>query len=485
MIYINFQNESYRYDLRELVATFYPQETIQMKDQRELMDHGELEIAIEHRSLQFARIKIFKGQEALLSHEFHYTSDEYSKVVPNYDKQILKRELYCVLSRFTRKELPWGILTGIRPSKVVRNYIELGLSSDEIEKILRMIYKFHTDKIKLILQVCNIQEKIIYPLDDDKYSLYINIPFCPTVCDYCSFPTLVYNSKLQTADKYVEVLIEELHLIADLMQNKRLRSIYVGGGTPTVLSERQLETVLSSIIKFFKLDYLEEFTVEAGRPDTIHTGKLDVLKKFGVDRISINPQTFNQQTLYRIKRNHTIENVIETFDLVKSYNFKTINMDIILGLPGETFKDIDNTLTQITKLRPENLTVHTLSIKNGSKFKENLNLSYEEYSDLIEKAVEYTYQYAQSQNLLPYYLYRQKHMLGNQENIGYCLDGHECIYNISMMEETETIIAAGMSAVSKVYYSKNNRFVRIPNYRNMREYIEQKDIIFKRKRDRL
>ena len=393
--------------------------------------------------------------------------------IPFYNKKALqklsiKKGIYYCLSNFFKKELPWGILTGIRPVKIVHNLINNKLTSKRILEILEREYQFESSKAQLILKIALFQRKYIYPIKEDKFSLYINIPFCPSKCSYCSFPSYDVKKNEDRVEKYVDTLLLEIRSSKEIFKNKKINTIYIGGGTPTSLNKLQLERILIEIKNIVPED-IREFTVEAGRPDTINEEKLKLLKKHGVNRISINPQSFNPNTLKTIGRNHEVESVKSSYNLAKSLDFDIINMDIILGLPGESLKELENTLREIKLLNPENLTVHTLSLKRGSKLQKNPSENIDKQIN-IERMLKRTLEYSKDENYLPYYLYRQKQILGNLENIGYAKKSKECIYNISMMEEKETIIGFGLGAVTKVYYPREDKIKRIANFKSLYDY---------------
>jgi len=267
-----------------------------------------------------------------------------------------------------------------------------------------------------------------------------------------------------------------------MMKDRKLDSVYIGGGTPTSIPIRELERIIQTVYQEFG-EHIKEFTVEAGRPDTIDKEVLQMLKDNNINRISINPQTMNDKTLKIIGRNHSSQDIIKAYNMAKDIGIPTINMDLIIGLPGEGIEEIGHTLNLLGKLDPENLTVHTLAVKRGSKYSENIDKFDRKDIDIIQNMIDETKLFAEKMHLNPYYLYRQKHMLGNFENIGYAKEGYECIYNISMMEEKETIIGAGMGSSSKIYYMRENRIGRIPNFKDLKEYINRIDELLEKKKN--
>lgn len=341
-----------------------------------------------------------------------------------------------------------GSLTGIRPGKIVDELFEKDTNEENIFNILTKEYRLNKENAKLIIDISKRQKGYIYPIDKDKYSLYISIPFCPTRCIYCSFPSLPIKKFNAQVSDYINTLIYELHGIAKIMNGKKLNSVYIGGGTPTSISIIYLEKIIQTVYQEFRGN-LKEFTVEAGRPDTINKDVLLMLKNNNINRISINPQTMNDKTLKIIGRNHTSDDIIKAYDMAKDVGIPIINMDLIIALPEEGLEEVKDTLNIFERLDPENLTVHTLAVKRGSNYRENIDQFDKKDIDTIHNMIDETKSFAREMNLNPYYLYRQKQILGNFENIGYVKEGTECIYNISIMEEKETIIAAGMGSVSK------------------------------------
>lgn len=391
-----------------------------------------------------------------------------------------KRALYSLLNEYTGINLPWGILTGIRPVKVAAYLFEKGIPERKIIDILTDEYFIDFEKAELALQVCRTQENILKSFKRDTYSIYISIPFCPSRCLYCSFPSLpaaVYESQM---GDYLKVLMYELGEIDSIMKNWKLTTVYIGGGTPTALPKNLMRQLLEKIRELFP--QIIEFTVEAGRPDTIDIEYLQIFKDFGVDRISINPQTMRNETLRNIGRKHTAEEVIETYKAAKKIGISVVNMDLIVGLPGEITEDVEYTLEMIDELNPDNLTVHTLSVKKGSHLISSEGSIRLTEAKTVEDMLKLTSKYALNKGMVPYYLYRQKHILGNLENVGYSNPENPCIYNIAIMEEKQTIIAVGMGAITKLYDKKNKKLERIPNFKDLNSYMVRIEELLARKR---
>lgn len=403
--------------------------------------------------------------------------------------EAFKCRLYTKLSAQLNKTLPWGYLTGVRPSKIAYTLLEKGADREQILKEFTKKHLVSEKKAQLALQVAQTEKSILEKMDyKNGYSLYIGIPFCPTTCLYCSFTSYslaAYQSKVQP---YLEALLKEMKYVSEAMRGRRLDTVYFGGGTPTTLSAGQLDMLLTELERQFDLSACRELTVEAGRPDSITYEKLCVLKAHHVDRISINPQTMNQQTLDLIGRRHTVEQIEEAFALAGKAGLDNINMDMILGLPGENKEMVQHTLEKIKALAPESLTVHSLAIKRAAA----LNIWREKYLDLqmdnSDEIVSMAADYAHQMGHQPYYMYRQKNMAGNFENVGYSKPGLECIYNILIMEEKQTIIAMGAGASTKIVFQNETeggqagRIERIENVKDVTNYIQRIDEMIERKR---
>lgn len=400
----------------------------------------------------------------------------------------VKRLVYQLLCRYTKKSLPWGTLTGIRPTKIAMEWLQQGKSKEDILTFYEQEYLATTQKAELSYQVAKRERELLssFPYKE-QYSLYVGIPFCPTTCLYCSFPSYPVKRYEKRVWDYLEALKREIAFIKDSMEKegRSLSTIYMGGGTPTALCAEQLDDLLGFIRKTYRLDEdkggLLEFTVEAGRPDSITREKLKVLKKHHIDRISINPQTMKNETLQIIGRDHTVEDTKKAFYIAREEGMTNINMDLIVGLPKETVEDVRKTLQEVEQLNPESLTVHSLAIKRAAA----LNTKKDEYASMIGSSNEMLHlveEYAKKQELISYYLYRQKNNPGNLENIGYSQKGKECLYNILIMEEKQIIMAAGSGASSKYVFPEENRVERIENVKDVDQYIQRVDEMIERKR---
>lgn len=465
MIYIKISDMDFYDDAVVLIKSFYPRtEVMQYQEQAEQTRTAQ-DIVIEPEVPE---------KDGRSKKELH---------------EAFKCTLYTKLSAQLNKTLPWGYLTGVRPSKIAYTLLEKGADREQILEEFTKKHLVSEKKAQLALQVAQTEKSILEKMDyKNGYSLYIGIPFCPTTCLYCSFTSYslaAYQSKVQP---YLEALLKEMKYVSEAMRGRRLDTVYFGGGTPTTLSAGQLDMLLTELERQFDLSACRELTVEAGRPDSITYEKLCVLKAHHVDRISINPQTMNQQTLDLIGRRHTVEQIEEAFALAGKAGLDNINMDMILGLPGENKEMVQHTLEKIKALAPESLTVHSLAIKRAAA----LNIWREKYLDLqmdnSDEIVSMAAGYAHQMGHQPYYMYRQKNMAGNFENVGYSKPGLECIYNILIMEEKQTIIAMGAGASTKIVFQNETegaqagRIERIENVKDVTNYIQRIDEMIERKR---
>ena len=401
------------------------------------------------------------------------------------DRNAQKRALYRYMSEKTGSELKWGTLTGVRPLKLFNKLVRLTGSPEAAETALKADYLVSEEKTALLRNVWNTQSTVSFDRDPKAVGLYIGIPFCPTRCLYCSFTSNKYSR--DKAEAYLAALEKEMDALSRLFREKRMyaESVYVGGGTPSSLEEDQFRRLMDKTAASFLSPKTAEFTVECGRPDSITKDKLSALVKAGCGRISINPQSMQQKTLDRIGRLHRPEDITNAFAMAKAAGVRIINADLIAGLPGETPDDMADSLRKIMDLGPQNITVHTLAVKRGSRLiEENKDLSYSG-GDTVCEMLSQAYGKLGAAGYSPYYMYRQKHMTGNMENTGWSLPGCESIYNIRIMEEDQSIIALGAGGVSKIYYPDEDRVERVANVSNYEIYVERIDEMIKRKEDAL
>lgn len=422
--------------------------------------------------------------ESMFSMEFEDSFAEGADLIIGEEgsKNDKKRALYAYLKSVTGKDLDWGILTGVRPGKLY-NDMERALGQEEAERQLLQDYYLSPEKLGLLRDVHFVQASVEMDMDPRACGIYVGIPFCPTRCSYCSFTSNQIKEK--AAIEYLKALLTEIEAVAKIMEEKGLyaESVYIGGGTPTSLEESEFEKLLEAVSRTFVMDKTREFCVEAGRPDTITPGKLAIIKKYGAARISINPQSMKQHTLDLIGRSHTPEEILKAFALAKETGIEIINADLITGLPEEEPEDFKNTLDTVIALGPENITVHTLAVKKGSRLIEGDAEYNYKHAEVVRQMLSYGSKALRDAGYKPYYLYRQKHMAGNFENVGWCKEGTPSIYNIRIMEDNQTIIAMGAGAMSKVYYPAENRLERVPNVSNYEIYIERIDEMIQRKKD--
>lgn len=406
----------------------------------------------------------------------------YGKTTENeYSKTYIKKSIGKALGDALNINLPWGLITGIRPSKLVRELSESGFDKSQIESHFKNFYLCSDDKTRLAIEVAQREKMLIESMPKNSVSLYIGIPFCPTRCLYCSFTSQAVKFSNKLTEPYLDALSKEMKHTAQIIKNNSLKidTVYIGGGTPTALSEQQLERLLADIYKYFDLSDVREFTLEAGRPDTINDEKLRIIRNYNIGRISINPQTMNQKTLDIIGRKHTPDDILRTYDMAVRLGFKHINTDLIAGLPEEREADFIHTLDEIEKLNPQSVTVHTMSIKRGSFLDRDYSMYTPSAAETVNNMLKAASEYMSKMNKAPYYMYRQKNMLGNLENVGYCDKGHECLYNIYIMEEVQSIYAIGAGASTKII--NGSKIDRIFNVKEVSEYINRIDEMIERK----
>ncbi len=412
--------------------------------------------------------------------EYFYKCDFYDyKSVKNICECAIIKSFVRAASKIRNIPLPWGAMCGIRPAKMVRELYERGFSNEKAYNYLKDVYNISDEKLKLSFKVAENEKEILKNNKKDAVSLYIGIPFCPTRCLYCSFVSTDIRVSGRYIDDFVNYLLKEIEKTAEILKEmgSTVENIYIGGGTPTTLSASQLEKIYNALNKYIITDRLREFTLEAGRPDTITKEKLYISRDFGVNRISINPQTMNDETLVKIGRAHTTDMIYSAFGDAKDVGFDVINMDLIAGLPGETPEMFYKSIDECIKLNPENITVHCMCVKRAATLKRSgINLT--EYDDMI-KMLGFADKRMNENGYSPYYMYRQKNMSGNLENVGYAKKNCMSFYNVNIMEEVQTIIALGGGGSSKIV--NGDRIERIFNFKDPAEYIKRFDEILKKK----
>ncbi|MFA9375203.1 MAG: coproporphyrinogen dehydrogenase HemZ [Lachnotalea sp.] len=480
MIKILQNKRNFEYDIYSLVKAFYPKEevtTIISEDNRLLEADSNMIISVTYEPMSVI-ICILGENNKKVSNKENINLENTVEA-----KNILKHLLYGLMSEFTGSELPWGTLTGIRPTKIPVALLEQGKTEEEVRSYMKDTYLATDSKIELSIDIAKREIEVLKDVDyKNGYSIYIGIPFCPTTCLYCSFTSYPISKWVNRVDEYLDALCKEIDFTADAFQGKILNTLYIGGGTPTTLTAQQLDRLLTKLEDVFDYSNLKELTVEAGRPDSVTLEKFQVLKAHNVSRISINPQTMNQRTLDLIGRKHTVEQIRSAYTMARDIGFDNINMDLIVGLPDEDIDAVKYTMEEIVKLNPDSVTVHSLAIKRAAR----LNIFKELYEKMSftnnNEIFQLTADYIKKMDANPYYLYRQKNMAGNLENVGYARKGKEGIYNILIMEEKQTIIALGAGASTKIVFPDGFRIERIENVKDVDNYIERIEEMIQRKR---
>lgn len=469
------QDEVFEYETYLLVKEFFPEKEI-MRQKRSADAFLVCNYGAEESSFVYA----LNGETGEIANPVSAPAG--SKAFKNEHMH----HLYEALCAMTHKSLPWGSLTGVRPTKFAREMILSGKTEEEITSFYRDDRFVSEEKAGLAYSIAERESKIIASTDSfDGYSLYIGIPFCPSRCLYCSFlsgPIAKWQSRIE---EYLSCIEKELVFVSETFKDKPLNTIYIGGGTPTALSASELERLMEMIHRFVNVKDTLEFTVEAGRPDSITEEKCRVLRSAGVNRISVNPQTMNEETLRIIGRNHTVEQTLEAYRMVSRAGFDNINMDIILGLPKEGEREITRTMEEIAACAPQSLTVHSLALKRSAEMKDwikGLKDAESVFAEDPAKMMEIACEYAQKMGLNPYYLYRQKNIAGNLENVGFAKEGKYGIYNILMMEEVQSIVALGAGTVSKRVDSPT-KIERCDTAKDIGLYMDRIDEMIERKRE--
>ncbi|MCQ4774806.1 coproporphyrinogen dehydrogenase HemZ [Lacrimispora saccharolytica] len=478
MIAVQLNKRDFEYDIHSLIRAFYPGMDVPVYQEAEPHPEGwEKKLVVDYQPDKITLVFQDSDGQILAKREQQVEYEADRKATKN----ALKSMLYELLRDYTGQDLPWGNLTGIRPTKIPMALLEQGWKNTEIADYMRKTYYTSNEKTALSIMIANRERHILKDINyEDGYSLYVGIPFCPSICLYCSFsssPLSVWKNKVDT---YLDALCKEIEACARIYRNRKLDTIYMGGGTPTTLEPYQMDRLLTKIEECFDRSYLKEFTVEAGRPDSITREKLEVLRKHGISRISINPQTMNQSTLDIIGRRHTVEQTVEAFHLARELGFDNINMDLIVGLPGEEYEQVEHTMKEVTALDPDSITVHSLAVKRAAR----LNMFKDQYKEMTftnnQQIMEMTARYANQAGHSPYYLYRQKNMAGNFENVGYAKPDSAGIYNILIMEEKQSILALGAGATSKKV--SGELIERTENVKDIKNYVERIDEMIERKR---
>lgn len=464
-------NHNERYAVCEIAMAYFPHTKFEDADTvPECGDYVVSELSYDGSIYSYITILSYNGEVRMNT----VTSKEYNKTY-------FKQSFHAVAKELIGGFLPWGVLTGIRPGKIARELMEQGMSESQVKDKFLDFYLTTPQKAELAIEVAKNEMKTLSNIDKDAVSLYIGIPFCPTRCLYCSFTSQSIKFTSKFVEPYLEALYKEIEYTAAKLRETpyHIETVYIGGGTPTSLTHTQLDGLIKKMYAEFDLSRIKEFSVEAGRPDTITREKLQVLCDNNISRISINPQTANDKTLKVIGRNHTVKEFEESYTLAMDCGLTNINTDIIAGLPGESVDDFMNTLDCIERLNPTNVTVHTMSIKRSSFLAQEYDAYSVTSAEAVNSMLDASYDRMKSMGKMPYYMYRQKNMLGNLENVGYCDKGFENLYNIYIMEEVQSIIALGTGASSKIV--KGSEINRVFNVKDVYEYITRHDEMLKRK----
>lgn len=466
---------SYRYELEKLIRIFLPFEKIEFFECLQISNRCAVTKICENKAI--AEL-YFEGKAYSFLENIEINADDIKK---EEELKLATALFKCFTEAFSYTP-QWGLLTGVRPAKLFSR-LSRAQGAEETQEYFRNSLFVSDKKIELCKAAVKGENDITSLSKPDSFSLYISIPFCPSRCSYCSFVSHSVAQAKKLIPQYVENLCEEIKITAKAAaeNNLRLETVYIGGGTPTSVSAEQLDKIMKTVAECFDLSNIREYTVEAGRPDTVTKEKLTVIKNNGATRISINPQTMNDSVLEAIGRKHTSAQVKEAFYLARECGHNNINMDLIAGLPTDTFESFKNTLAEILKLDPESVTVHSLSFKRAADLSSESDKAELNVGKIASDMVDYAYKTLTENGIFPYYMYRQSKTVGNLENVGYAKKGFECLYNVYIMDETHTILACGASAVTKLREPDGDYIERIFNFKYPYEYINRFDEITARK----
>ena len=494
MICVILNDSSFSYDVHSLTKAFYPSEDVS------LMTPGPAAgscFCTENADEKVIRIDVEENTIRIAASKGTLTAEVPAGAERKEVKNILKRTLYTALSEETGHPLPWGTLSGIRPVKIPMRMRMAGATADEAKQYFQNTYLADASRTELASGIAERELKVLRgeePLSSGKkaaggleailhgWSLYISTPFCPSICLYCSFPSGTIGTYKKQVEPYLQALEHELRAVAEMMRGKHLYSVYIGGGTPTALTTAQLGRIMDLTEELFDLSSLLEYTVEAGRPDTITKEHLAGMRAHGVTRVSVNPQTMHQRTLDLVGRCHTTEDTKRAFSLAREAGFEDINMDLIIGLPGESEADILETIAAVRDLSPDALTVHSLAVKRSSRLHEQIERYKNAGAGISEQTMDKVIAAEEAAGLMPYYLYPQKNIAGNLENIGFAKYGKAGLYNILIMEELHTVMAAGAGAISKIVFPDGERIERAANVSDILHYLTRTDEMIERKK---
>ena len=507
MFAVELNKANFEYDVHSIVKAFWPEEQVavltpESKEEKLVELASQVQLAVElaedgaviraggkeaytETGKSGCKDFVWKFQGGIDEQEGQVHKDGSKGEAPCQEtyKDGFKRFLYRTLCELTGKTLPWGNLTGIRPTKIAYGLLDEGKSHQEILEYLQEKHYVSEEKALLSIDIAERERELLKDVHyEGGYSLYIGIPFCPTTCLYCSFTSYAIAAYRNRVEEYVDCVIREMEYVSKRYDHKILDSVYIGGGTPTTLEAHQLDRMIGRLKELFDFSTVQEFTVEAGRADSITREKLEVLYKHGVSRISVNPQTMKQETLDIIGRRASVEQTIEAYRLAREVGFDNINMDLILGLPGELEEDVQNTINGVVELNPDSLTVHSLAIKRASRLNQWIQENGVSMLHNTDETMRIAAEGAKKLGMEPYYLYRQKNMSGNFENVGYAREGKLGLYNILIMEEKQTIVALGAGSITKLVLP-DGRIERCDNVKDVALYIEKIEEMIQRKED--
>ena len=463
-------NHSFKYELEKLIRIFLPFEKVEFSDEPFYCD-GTAVTRLENgeKTVLSAVLNIY-GKTYSAEETLSDTDSDYE----NECERLLAVALYRCFTEASGYIPKWGILTGVRPAKLFSR-LSAAYGDEKAADWFKNALLADESKISLCRETVASEKRITGLSLPDSFSLYISVPFCPSRCSYCSFVSHSVEQAKGLIPRYVDLLVREIEKTAGISSplGLRLETVYIGGGTPTSLTAAQLSSVMSAVSDNFDLSHLREYTVEAGRPDTVTAEKLKAIKALGVTRISINPQTMNDRVLERIGRRHTSEDTVKAFMLARKCGFDNINTDLIAGLPGDDYVSFKDTLSRVLKLEPESVTVHSLAMKRASTLNINGEFPEAQAGKTADMMVEYARKSLTAAGIFPYYMYRQSKTVGNLENVGYSKRGSECLYNVFTMDETHSVLACGASAVTKLREPNGGYIERIFNYKYPYEYISR------------
>lgn len=472
---IGLEDERFNRPLQLIANLFFEETKILMADAEDIDILIKFNLQVSENISVSAELKNDNGKVFASNFQKGLIPTESEKERFKQIKNAVAHVFLTVLQNWTGITQKWGILTGIRPTKLLHRKVKEGVPLQQAHQQLKADYLITDEKIELMQQIVDRQLAVVpdlYSLQKE-VSIYIGIPFCPTKCAYCTFPAYAINGRQGSVDSFLGGLHYEMKKIGAWLKEKgvRITTVYYGGGTPTSITAEEMDMLYEEMYSSFpNVENIREITVEAGRPDTITPEKLDILKKWNIDRISINPQSYTQETLKAIGRHHTVTETIEKYHLAREMGMNNINMDLIIGLPGEGISEFTHSLAETKKLMPESLTVHTLSFKRASEMTKNKEKYKVAKRDEVEKMMELAQDWTKDYGYVPYYLYRQKNILGNLENVGYSLPKQESIYNIMIMEEQQTIIGLGCGAASKFIHPITGEITHFANPKDPKSY---------------